>query len=179
MKQLIRRKLLLDTPLFQVTDNHIIDGHGQEVHRFLVETTGATCVVALDGRRRVLLVSQYRLPARDIIWELPAGKVDAGETPLQAAKRELIEETGYRARTWKKLATFYTSPGFLGEKMNVFLATGLKPGDRRLGAGEEHMKSQWLTQTQVVDQIRKGVINDAKTIIGIYFLRHLSPKLQS
>ncbi|MBV6432468.1 MAG: Methanol dehydrogenase activator [Bryobacteraceae bacterium] len=177
MKHLIRRKLLLDTALFQVTDNHIIDGHGEDVHRLLVETTGATCVVALDGKRRILLVSQYRFPARSVIWELPAGKVDAGETPLQAAKRELTEETGYRARTWKKLAAFYTSPGFLGEKMNLFLATGLTPGDRHPGEGEEHMESRWFTQTQVVDQIRKGVINDAKTIIGIYFLRHLIPRL--
>jgi ADP-ribose pyrophosphatase len=177
MKQLIRRRLLLDTPLFQVTDNHIVDGHGQEVHRFLVETTGATCVVALDDKRRILLVSQYRFPARSILWELPAGKVDAGETPLQAAKRELIEETGYRARAWKKLATFYTSPGFLGEKMNVFLATNLKPGTRHLDAGEEHLQSEWFTQTQIVEQIKNGAINDAKTIIGVYFLRHLSPKL--
>ena len=79
-------------------------------------------------KNRVMLVRQYRLPANQFLWELPAGKIDEGETVLQAAKRELIEETGLRAKKWKKLVSFFPSPGYVEEKMTIFLATGSDRG---------------------------------------------------
>ncbi len=83
---------------------------GFEIKRSIVHHRGSAVMLAVDDRKRILLVRQYRLPAQRYLWELPAGRLDEGETPLQTAKRELIEETGYRAKQWKKLLTFYREP---------------------------------------------------------------------
>jgi len=88
-------------------------------------------MMPVDKKNRILLVRQYRLPAQRYLWELPAGRLDPGETPLQAAKRELAEETGYRAKKWKTIAVFYASPGFLAEKMTIYLATKLTEGEKK------------------------------------------------
>ena len=113
-------------------------------------------MMPVDDRGRILLVRQYRLPARQYLWELPAGRVDEGETPLQAARRELTEETGYRAKSWKKLAEFYPSPGFLAEKMTIFLATGLTAGEAK-PMDDERIETRWFTRNELrrVDQRRQ------------------------
>src|SRR5579862_4812648 len=109
----ISSKELIRTSIFHVTLDRAIDPDGFEIKRAIVQHGGSAVVMPVDQRGHVLLVRQYRLPALRYLWELPAGRVDEGETPLQAARRELGEETGYRARTWKKLAVFFPSPGFL------------------------------------------------------------------
>src|SRR5947209_18629614 len=91
------------TPIFWVTQDRAVDPDGFEIDRAIVQHAGSAVILAVDEKKRILLVKQFRLPARASLWELPAGRVDQGETPLRAAKRELGEETGYRARTWKKL----------------------------------------------------------------------------
>src|ERR1700723_3225945 len=115
--------------LFTVTEDHAIDPDGFEIKRAIVHHRGSAVMMPVDDRKRVLLVRQYRLPAQSFLWELPAGSVDPGETPLQTAKRELKEETGYRAKNWKKLVSFFPSPGFLAEKMTIYLATDLTAGE--------------------------------------------------
>ena len=107
----------------------------------------------------------FRLPARRKLWELCAGRIDAGETPLRAAKRELREETGLRARQWKKLAAYWPSPGFLEEKMNIFLATGLTQGESQW-MDDERIETRWFTERDLDDQIRHGKIEDGKTLVG-------------
>lgn len=124
-------------------------------------------MLAADEKRRVLLVRQFRLPAEKYLWELPAGKLDAGETPLQAAKRELKEETGCRARTWTKLVSFFPSPGFLAEKMTIYVATELTEGEAT-PMDDERIEKQWFTAREVEEMIASGLIQDAKTIIGYY-----------
>jgi len=176
MKKLIKRKVLLTTKFFDVTDNDLIDSHGHRVQRLLVEHGGSTVVLPLDENNRVLLVSQYRFPAKAAMWELPAGKVDPGETPLQAAKRELIEETGLRAKRWKKLITYFPSPGFQEEKMSIFLANGLVPGEKP-HIEDEHLQERWIDADKLEALIKSGKITDGKTIIGMYFLRLLQPRL--
>src|SRR5579871_4031527 len=118
------------TPIFRVTMDRALDPDGFEIKRAIVQHGGSAVVMPVDDRKRILLVRQYRLPARRYLWELPAGRIDEGETPLQAARRELREETGYKARNWSKLAVFYPSPGFLAEKMTIYLATELKAGEK-------------------------------------------------
>jgi ADP-ribose pyrophosphatase len=95
--KLISSKKLLETPIFDVTWDHALDPGGFEIKRAIVQHGGSAVMMPVDKRGRVLLVRQYRLPARQYIWELPAGRVDPGETVLKAAKRELREETGYTA----------------------------------------------------------------------------------
>ena len=129
--------------------------------------TASAVMMAVDEKKRILLVRQYRLPAGKMLWELPAGKVDEGETPLQAAKRELIEETGYRARKWEKLSSFYPSPGFVAEKMTIYLATELTAG-KATPMDDERIETKWYTKKELQEMIRSGKIEDAKTLIGFH-----------
>jgi ADP-ribose pyrophosphatase len=127
----------------------------------------------VDHRGRILLVRQYRLPSQGYLWELPAGRVDTGESFLQAARRELKEETGYTAKSWKKIATFFPSPGFLAEKMIIFLATGLTVGEAS-PMDDERIETRWFTPRDLGKWIESGKIIDAKTMIGYCrYLRHL------
>jgi ADP-ribose pyrophosphatase len=166
--KLISSKEIVRTPIFWVTFDQAVDPSGFEIKRAIVQHLGSAVMMPVDDRNRILLVRQYRLPARRYLWELPAGRVDAGETPLQTARRELVEETGYRARNWKKLAAFYPSPGFLAEKMTIFLATGLTAGEAK-PMEDERIETRWFTAKELDGWIRSGKILDAKTTIG--FLR--------
>ena len=174
MKKLISRKVLLETPIFTVSDNWIDVPRDGKVRRIMVEHGGSTVALPVDAEGRVLLVRQYRFAARKPLWELPAGKIDPGENALQGAKRELIEETGFRARKWRRLVTYYPSPGFQEEKMSIFLAADLISGEAKPDHGEENLVRRWFSAERVEKMIRNGQIQDGKTIIGIYFWRHQS-----
>jgi ADP-ribose pyrophosphatase len=152
-------------PVFSVRDEKAIEPGGVKIRRYIVEHRGSAVIMPLDVRGRVLLVRQYRLAARQAMWELPAGRIDEGETPLKAARRELIEETGLRAKQWKKLAEFYPSPGFLTEKMTVYLATGLRMGDA-CPMEDERIECHWFTVAELDELIRAGKLLDGKTLIG-------------
>ena len=102
------------------------------------------------------------------MWELPAGSVDPGERPLQTARRELIEETGYRAKNWKKLITFFPSPGFLTEQMTIYLATGLTAG-QAAPMEDERIETRWFTAREIEDAIDAEEIVDAKSMLGYFF----------
>jgi ADP-ribose pyrophosphatase len=153
--------------LFWVSEEHAVDPSGFEIRRSIVHHRGSAVMMAVDDRKRILLVRQYRLPAQRYLWELPAGRLDEGETPLQAAKRELTEETGYRAKQWKKLVTFYPSPGYVAEKMTIFLATGLTEGKAE-PMEDERIETRWFTAKEIDEGIRTGKIVDAKTMIGYF-----------
>ena len=172
--KLISSKELYRCGLFWVTEDDAKDPGGFEIKRSIVRHNGSAVMMAVDEKRRILLVRQYRLPARAYLWELPAGKLDPGETPLTAAKRELIEETGYRARQWKKLISFYPSPGFVSEKMTIFLATDLIAGEAR-PMEDERIETRWFSAKQVEQMIHTNKIEDGKTIVG-YYLWKSAPK---
>jgi ADP-ribose pyrophosphatase len=152
--------------VFWVTEDHAVDPGGFEIKRSVVRHAGSAVMMVMDDRRRVLLVRQYRLPARKSLWELPAGRLDPGETPLQAAKRELKEETGYLARRWTKLVSYYASPGFVAEKMNIFLAEDLREGVAT-PMEDERIDTRWFTLREIEDGIRTGKIEDGKTIAAL------------
>ena len=154
-------------PLFSVSEEHAVDPSGFEIRRAIVHHVGSAVMMAVDDRKRILLVRQYRLPARSYLWELPAGRLDPGETPLKAAKRELEEETGYRAKKWKKLVLFYPSPGYVGEKMTIFLATELTAGEAK-PMEDERIETRWFTAKEIEDGIRSGKVVDGKTMIGYF-----------
>jgi len=155
--------------LFSVTEDEAVDPKtGFAIKRSVVRHAGSAVMMAVDEKKRILLVRQYRLPAAKYLWELPAGKVDPGEKPLQAAKRELAEETGYKARTWSKLASFWASPGFVAERMTIYLATDLTAGVAT-PMDDERIEARWFTRKEVREMIAAAKIEDAKTMIG--FLR--------
>ena len=163
----------LTNKLFTVSYDHAVDPSGFEIKRFIVHHRGSAVMMPVDDRGRILLVRQYRLPAQGYLWELPAGRVDQGETFLQAARRELKEETGYTAKSWKKIATFFPSPGFLAEKMTIFLATDLTAGEST-PMDDERIETRWFTASDLGKWIESGKIIDAKTMIGYCrYLRHL------
>jgi ADP-ribose pyrophosphatase len=158
--------------LFRVTEDRAVDPKtGFEIKRSVVRHIGSAVMMAVDEKNRVLLVRQYRLPAGKYLWELPAGRLDPGEKPLQAARRELIEETGYRARHWTRLASFWVSPGYVQERMTIYLATELTAGEAT-PMDDERIETRWFTRKEIAGMIQAGKIEDAKTIIGFMTWRH-------
>ena len=154
--------------LFRVTEEEAIDPKtGFRIKRAVVRHKGSAVMMAVDEKKRILLVRQYRLPADRYLWELPAGRLDPGEKPLQAARRELIEETGYRARTWRKLASFWVSPGYVEERMTIYLATDLTAGEAT-PMDDERIETRWFTRREIAAMIHAGKIEDAKTIVGFF-----------
>jgi ADP-ribose pyrophosphatase len=129
-------------------------------------------MMAVDAKNRVMLVRQYRMPAKQLLWELPAGKTDDGETVAQAAKRELIEETGLRAKKWKKLVSFFPSPGYVEEKMTIFLATDLTEGEAQ-PMEDERIETRWFTKKELRKMIVSNKILDSKTMIGFLYWTRL------
>jgi ADP-ribose pyrophosphatase len=155
-------------PIFSVTEDVAVDPDGFEIKRAIIRHGGSAVIMPVDEKGRILLVRQYRLPARKSMWELSAGRVDKGETVLQAAKRELREETGYRAKKWTKLSSFYVSPGFLEEKMTIYLVQDLSAGETQF-MEDERIEVKWFRPREVDEMIRDGKIIDAKTMIGFLF----------
>jgi 8-oxo-dGDP phosphatase len=142
--------------------------------RDVIEHPGAVAIVALDGDDRVLLIRHYRHPAEHLLWEIPAGLRDvAGEEPRATAERELLEEAGYRARDWQELADFFTSPGILTERVQVYLARGLTfvPESERGGDvprhEEAHLLVRWVPLYQAVRLFLAGDLHNGVTAVGI------------
>jgi ADP-ribose pyrophosphatase len=154
--------------LFRVTEDRASDAKtGFKIRRSVVRHAGSAVMMAVDDRQRILLVRQYRLPAERYVWELPAGRLDPGEKPLQAAKRELIEETGYRAKRWTKLTSFFVSPGYVDERMTIYLAEDLTAG-AAMPMEDERIETRWFPAREVERMIETGKLDDAKTIVGFY-----------
>src|SRR5262249_5466771 len=133
---------------------------------------GSSVMLAVDDRNRVLLVKQFRLPAEKNLWEIPAGRLDAGEKPLDTAKRELLEETGYSGKKWKKLAAYWPSPRFLSEKMHLFLATDLTEGKAN-PMDDERIEVKWFKKKELARMIRDGEIEDGKTLLAFLLWQNL------
>jgi ADP-ribose pyrophosphatase len=145
---------------------------GQQVHREVLEHTGAVGVLALDEQERVLLVRQYRHPVRHYLWEPPAGLLDVpGEDPLAAARRELAEEAHLRAEDWHVLVDFFNSPGGSTEAFRCYLARGLRavPHDQRHeGDGEERdMPLAWVGLTTARDLVLAGRLHNPTAVVGV------------
>lgn len=172
--RLVSSRTVYRGPVFSVSTDHVLEPGGIKVRRDLVHHSGSIVVLAVDDSRatpRVLLERQYRHAAGDYLWELPAGRIDPGENELQAAKRELIEETGYRAAHWRRILKFYASPGFVAETMAVYLATGLRLGEAE-PEEDEVIQKRLTPLPTVVQMILNGTIRDAKTISSVLWLDH-------
>lgn len=160
-------------PAFRVTTDYVLEPTGVRARRDIVRHSGSVVVLAVDETSKtpkVLLERQYRHAAKDFLWELPAGRIDAGEDELTAAKRELLEETGYTAKSWRRILRFYASPGFVAETMAIFLARGLHAGVARPEA-DEVIRHTLVPLPKAVSMVVRNTIRDAKTIAGVLWLK--------
>ena len=174
-ERLISSKTVYRGPVFTVTTDHVEEPGGVRARRDVIQHSGSVVVLAVDDSGltpRVLLERQYRHAAKDFLWELPAGRIDPGEQELQAARRELLEETGYTAAKWRRILKFYASPGFVAETMAVFLATGLRAGEAQ-PEDDEVIYKRLVPLPAAVRMAIGGAIKDAKTIASVLWLDHM------
>ncbi|HEY3627770.1 MAG TPA: NUDIX hydrolase [Terracidiphilus sp.] len=169
--EVLSSQTVFEGPLFRVTRDKLIEPGGKEAMRDVVRHNGSAVILAIDNSKDkkdpwIVMERQYRHAARRFLWELPAGKLEPGEDPLEGAKRELEEETGYRAKKWTELVEYYASPGFLGESMMVFLAEGLLPGDSR-PEEDELIEMRLVRMSELLKSIEKGEILDGKTLSSV------------
>ena len=169
---MLSSRLVYRGPAFTVTADQVLEPSGVRTRRDIVHHSGSIVILAVDetgAEPSVLLERQYRHAARQTLWELPAGRIDKGEKGLAAAKRELLEETGYTASRWKRILRFYASPGFLAETMDIYLAQELRHGKAQPEA-DEVIRTRMLPLSTAVDMATKNIIKDAKTLCGILWL---------
>lgn len=175
--RILSSKRILRARIFDVFEERA-EGDGIKMQRRVVKHPGASVMLARDRQGRVLLIRQFRMPTRKRLWELPAGTRDPGETPLQTARRELVEETGLRARRWRKLLQFYPSPGFCSEEMSVYLAEDLTEGEASPEPYEKIVK-RWFDWKEALEMVAKGRIRDSKTIIALLHVEQFGNRCAS
>ena len=177
----VSSKLSYKGPLFSVFTDKLREPNGTSGIRDVIRHSGSVVILAIDETAAdpiVIMEQQYRHAAGQYLWELPAGRREPGESPLAAAKRELIEETGYRAKKWSKLVRYYASPGFLGEWMEIWLARGISEGAAQ-PESDEHIRIVRMPLSDLQKRIAAGKIMDGKTIIGasVYAARRRAGKI--
>jgi len=175
-------KVVYQCSLFRVVRDKLIEPGGRRNVREVIRHNGSVVILAVDDSKSkrdpwIVMERQYRHAANQYLWELPAGKIDEGEEPLEGAKRELAEETGYRAKKWRPLVEYYASPGFLGESMKVFLAEGLEAGDARPEEDEE-IELQLVKLSELLRMIEKGAILDGKTLTSVLLYTRMKGRRQ-
>jgi ADP-ribose pyrophosphatase len=178
--KVLRSNVVFEGPLFRVVRDRLIEPGGKESTRDVVRHNGSAVVLAVDNSKSkkdpwIVMERQYRHAANRFLWEVPAGKLEAGEDPLAGAQRELEEETGYRAKKWTELVEYYASPGFLGESMKVFLAEGLVPGDAR-PEDDELIELRLVKMSELLSLIEKGGIMDGKTLSSVLLYARMLQK---
>jgi len=178
--EILSSVIVYDGPLFKVRHDKLIEPGGKKSERDVIRHNGSVVILALDGSKSkkdpwIVIERQYRHAANQFLWELPAGKLDAGEKPVAGAQRELEEETGYKAKKWRPLLEYYASPGFLGESMKVFLAEGLIPGQAHPEADEE-IEFRLVKLSDVLKMVEKGAILDGKTLTSVLLYARLIAK---
>lgn len=171
--KLISSKVAYKGKVFSVYTDKVQEPGGFVNSRDVIRHNGSIVILAVDESKdasdpEIILERQYRHAAGQILLELPAGRIEPGEAPLAAAKREMIEETGYRARRWTHLTKYYASPGFLGESMNIYLARDIRQGAADPEA-DEQIEVVRMRLSEVLAMIAADKVHDGKTLIGVLF----------
>jgi ADP-ribose pyrophosphatase len=167
--RILKSKTLFRGRVMELKVQRVIEPGGVETTREVVCHPGSVVIVPHLPDDRLVLVRQYRHAVQESLWELVAGGMERGETPIQSARRELLEETGYRARVLKPLLEFYPSPGILSEKMHLVEAWDLTPAQGQPDA-DERIETGIFTVNKVMEMIQNREIRDGKTLVGILFL---------
>jgi 8-oxo-dGTP pyrophosphatase MutT (NUDIX family) len=170
--KVLSTKVMYEGPVFGVRRDHVVEPNGVEAMRDVVTHPGSVVVLPVFANGRILLIRQFRYATGIFLWELVAGRKDPGETFVRAAHRELAEETGYTAKRMRKLMDVFPTPGFVTERMVIFLAAGLKEGKAR-PEEDEKIEQRVFTLSQAEQWIRAGKIRDAKSVAGILYYARL------
>ncbi|MCH5185167.1 MAG: NUDIX hydrolase [Oscillospiraceae bacterium] len=152
--------------IFTAKVNNVELADGKKSTREVVAHSGGVAVIAADENKNILMVRQYRIAASDIILEIPAGKLEAGEDPYECGVRELKEETGCIADKMVHIGEFLPTPGYCTERINIYLATGLRQSEQNLDEGE-FLEVERIPLDTLCDMVIKNEIKDAKTVIAV------------
>jgi ADP-ribose pyrophosphatase len=172
-EKLLRRTKVYDGPIFGVSRDEVLEPGGLRTTREVITHPGSVVVLPVLDDGKIVMIRQYRHAARQHLWELVAGRIDAGESPKKAAARELLEETGYRAKRFSVFLEVFPTPGFLEEKLYILLAEGLTAGEAE-PEFDEKIISRSYSAGELKQMMRRGELIDAKSIAGIlYYLTFL------
>lgn len=174
MSEYLSEKTLSSSYLYRgriinVRQDRVQASGNQVTFREIVEHPGAVAILALDEEKNLVLVKQHRQPAGEILLEIPAGKLESGEDPIDCAKREMAEETGLEGSSWQELFAFYPSPGFCDEIIYLYKVEGLNKAVSPVTDPEERISVIKLPLKEVGDMIINGEIKDGKTIIALQY----------
>jgi len=174
--KILRSEIIYKGPVFGVRRDEVVEPGGVHAVREVITHPGSVVVLPVLPGGRILLIRQYRYATRQYLWELVAGRIDAGESVRAAAARELIEETGYRAKAFRVFLDMFPTPGFLEERMYMLLAEKLTAGEAQ-PEEDERITAKAFRREDLEEMIRKNVLRDAKTVAGLlYYFRFLAGK---
>lgn len=173
--ELVDRQELFKGRIIKLTVDKVRFLSGADVNLEVLHHPGGAAVVALTNQDQVALVKQYRHPMGEYLLELPAGKLEPGDNPVQAARRELAEEAGLQAENWQLLSQAYPAPGYCSERLYIYLATELTEIERQPDEDEE-IDVIYVSFKEACEMAMRGEICDAKTIIGLLMAERLRQK---
>jgi ADP-ribose pyrophosphatase len=174
--KILRSEIVYKGPVFGLRRDEVLEPGGVRAIREVITHPGSVVVLPVLPDGRILLIRQYRHATRQYLWELVAGRIDAGESVRKAAARELIEETGYRAQRLRPFLEMFPTPGFLEERMHILLAERLTPGEAQ-PEEDERIDAKAFAPSEVERMIQKNILRDAKTIAGLlYYFRYMAGK---
>lgn len=162
----IAREYKYQGRIFSIRTDKVLLPNGKESTRDILEHNGGVGIVALDGDGKLILIKQFRKPYDEVIVEIPAGKIEKGEDPLECGIRELEEETGYKPLGMEKLTVMYPSPGYSNEKIYIYFSGKTALGHTNFDP-DENIETLHVSFEEAIDMIQDGTIKDAKTAIGI------------
>jgi ADP-ribose pyrophosphatase len=165
----ISTEQVYDGHFLKIQRDNVMLPNGQTTFREYIKHPGAVVILPLFSDGTVLLERQFRYPLNKVFIEFPAGKIDLNEDPLDCAKRELQEETGYTAKSWQFICTIHNAIAYSDEHLDIYLAQNLHQGPANLDDGE-FLETYRTTLTELLDAVRSGQVTDVKTIIGAFWL---------
>ena len=169
----VESKKVYDGKIIDIYVDRVELEEGKLAYREYVNHGGASCIIPIDENGNIILIRQYRHPAREEVLEIPAGTLDKGEDPQECALRELEEETGYKAGSITFLTKFYTAIGFCNEILYLYLAKDLTPGTQNFDA-DEFVTIEKYTLDQALEKVLSGEIKDSKTLVAIMLYNEIT-----
>jgi ADP-ribose pyrophosphatase len=168
LAKILNSEIVYQGPVFGVRRDQVLEPGGLRTTREVITHSGSVVVLPVLPDKKIVLIRQYRHATRQYLWELVAGRMDEGESVKEAAARELLEETGYRAKRFKVFLDVFPTPGFLEERMYILLAEGLTPGEAQ-PEEDEQIQVRSYSLKELKQMIHKGQLHDAKSIAAILY----------